>query len=349
MIELKIGKPSFGFLPYESHIEGILTGNNLNKIDYYLSMLDMEAICLQYGNKRIYDFFIGRNIQCNNIYREYSSRIDLSSEEALIPFLVDALAKGSFCYLSVDTFCINKYISYKKEHIMHSPLVSGIDLDRNLIKISDFFDFTNYGIVWVPINEFIKGYFAIQKVVEEGDIEETENWILKIEKINICKNKTEICDRMAINKVFKGYVLGSEEVKDSMDTFSYINYRLANHKVFQKQSIVEQNLSVTGIKVYEYLKLYIEESIKEPQVLMRIKNLVLLKKHFDVYKKIVQVLGINSEKVQACIEKAQLFLLIGMKINRSNQINNKLYFDMISIVRELKEMEYEIISEILSM
>ncbi|HIH3882198.1 TPA: hypothetical protein ACYQM2_002212, partial [Streptococcus pneumoniae] len=67
------------------------------------------------------------------------------------------------------------------------------------------------------------------------------------------------------------------------------------------------------------------------------------------YKKIVQVLGINSEKVQACIEKAQLFLLIGMKINRSNQINNKLYFDMISIVRELKEMEYEIISEILSM
>ncbi|HFN9933861.1 TPA: hypothetical protein ACHHWJ_002111, partial [Streptococcus pneumoniae] len=73
------------------------------------------------------------------------------------------------------------------------------------------------------------------------------------------------------------------------------------------------------------------------------------KKHFDVYKKIVQVLGINSEKVQACIEKAQLFLLIGMKINRSNQINNKLYFDMISIVRELKEMEYEIISEILSM
>ncbi|CAG5143543.1 Uncharacterised protein [Streptococcus pneumoniae] len=82
---------------------------------------------------------------------------------------------------------------------------------------------------------------------------------------------------------------------------------------------------------------------------MRIKNLVLLKKHFDVYKKIVQVLGINSEKVQACIEKAQLFLLIGMKINRSNQINNKLYFDMISIVRELKEMEYEIISEILSM
>ncbi|MBZ4265157.1 hypothetical protein LAJ59_15310, partial [Streptococcus pneumoniae] len=92
-----------------------------------------------------------------------------------------------------------------------------------------------------------------------------------------------------------------------------------------------------------------EESIKEPQVLMRIKNLVLLKKHFDVYKKIVQVLGINSEKVQACIEKAQLFLLIGMKINRSNQINNKLYFDMISIVRELKEMEYEIISEILSM
>ncbi|EGI83880.1 putative uncharacterized domain protein [Streptococcus pneumoniae GA17570] len=38
-----------------------------------------------------------------------------------------------------------------------------------------------------------------------------------------------------------------------------------------------------------------------------------------------------------------------MKINRSNQINNKLYFDMISIVRELKEMEYEIISEILSM
>ncbi|HHK6861453.1 TPA: hypothetical protein ACQXGH_002031, partial [Streptococcus pneumoniae] len=79
------------------------------------------------------------------------------------------------------------------------------------------------------------------------------------------------------------------------------------------------------------------------------KNLVLLKKHFDVYKKIVQVLGINSEKVQACIEKAQLFLLIGMKINRSNQINNKLYFDMISIVRELKEMEYEIISEILSM
>ncbi|CAG5425988.1 Uncharacterised protein [Streptococcus pneumoniae] len=232
---------------------------------------------------------------------------------------------------------------------MHSPLVSGIDLDRNLIKISDFFDFTNYGIVWVPINEFIKGYFAIQKVVEEGDIEETENWILKIEKINICKNKTEICDRMAINKVFKGYVLGSEEVKNSMDTFSYINYRLANHKVFQKQSIVEQNLSVTGIKVYEYLKLYIEESIKEPQVLMRIKNLVLLKKHFDVYKKIVQVLGINSEKVQACIEKAQLFLLIGMKINRSNQINNKLYFDMISIVRELKEMEYEIISEILSM
>ncbi|HEU5820510.1 TPA: hypothetical protein VVP53_001979, partial [Streptococcus pneumoniae] len=231
----------------------------------------------------------------------------------------------------------------------HSPLVSGIDLDRNLIKISDFFDFTNYGIVWVPINEFIKGYFAIQKVVEEGDIEETENWILKIEKINICKNKTEICDRMAINKVFKGYVLGSEEVKNSMDTFSYINYRLANHKVFQKQSIVEQNLSVTGIKVYEYLKLYIEESIKEPQVLMRIKNLVLLKKHFDVYKKIVQVLGINSEKVQACIEKAQLFLLIGMKINRSNQINNKLYFDMISIVRELKEMEYEIISEILSM
>ncbi|HGK1988810.1 TPA: hypothetical protein ACJ0WA_001617, partial [Streptococcus pneumoniae] len=214
---------------------------------------------------------------------------------------------------------------------------------------SDFFDFTNYGIVWVPINEFIKGYFAIQKVVEEGDIEETENWILKIEKINICKNKTEICDRMAINKVFKGYVLGSEEVKNSMDTFSYINYRLANHKVFQKQSIVEQNLSVTGIKVYEYLKLYIEESIKEPQVLMRIKNLVLLKKHFDVYKKIVQVLGINSEKVQACIEKAQLFLLIGMKINRSNQINNKLYFDMISIVRELKEMEYEIISEILSM
>ncbi|HGQ8180533.1 TPA: hypothetical protein ACL2BS_002136, partial [Streptococcus pneumoniae] len=234
-------------------------------------------------------------------------------------------------------------------HIVHSPLVSGIDLDRNLIKISDFFDFTNYGIVWVPINEFIKGYFAIQKVVEEGDIEETENWILKIEKINICKNKTEICDRMAINKVFKGYVLGSEEVKNSMDTFSYINYRLANHKVFQKQSIVEQNLSVTGIKVYEYLKLYIEESIKEPQVLMRIKNLVLLKKHFDVYKKIVQVLGINSEKVQACIEKAQLFLLIGMKINRSNQINNKLYFDMISIVRELKEMEYEIISEILSM
>ncbi|MTW28383.1 hypothetical protein GM527_12820, partial [Streptococcus pneumoniae] len=107
-------------------------------------------------------------------------------------------------------------------------------------------------------------------------------------------------------------------------SFSYINYRLANHKVFQKQSIVEQNLSVTGIKVYEYLKLYIEESIKEPQVLMRIKNLVLLKKHFDVYKKIVQVLGINSEKVQACIEKAQLFLLIGMKINRSNQINNKL-------------------------
>ncbi|RRR94924.1 hypothetical protein CWI01_09735, partial [Streptococcus pneumoniae] len=77
--------------------------------------------------------------------------------------------------------------------------------------------------------------------------------------------------------------------------------------------------------------------------------LVLLKKHFDVYKKIVQVLGINSEKVQACIEKAQLFLLIGMKINRSNQINYKLYFDMISIVRELKEMEYEIISEILSM
>lgn len=61
------------------------------------------------------------------------------------------------------------------------------------------------------------------------------------------------------------------------------------------------------------------------------------------------MLGINSEKVQACIEKAQLFLLIGMKINRSNQINNKLYFDMISIVRELKEMEYEIISEILSM
>lgn len=74
-------------------------------------------------------------------------------------------------------------------------------------------------------------------------------------------------------------------MKNSMDTFSYINYRLANHKVFQKQSIVEQNLSVTGIKVYEYLKLYIEESIKEPQVLMRIKNLVLLKKHFDVYKK----------------------------------------------------------------
>ncbi|CAG5683221.1 Uncharacterised protein [Streptococcus pneumoniae] len=195
----------------------------------------------------------------------------------------------------------------------------------------------------------LKDILQFKRVVEEGDIEETENWILKIEKINICKNKTEICDRMAINKVFKGYVLGSEEVKNSMDTFSYINYRLANHKVFQKQSIVEQNLSVTGIKVYEYLKLYIEESIKEPQVLMRIKNLVLLKKHFDVYKKIVQVLGINSEKVQACIEKAQLFLLIGMKINRSNQINNKLYFDMISIVRELKEMEYEIISEILSM
>ena len=59
---------------------------------------------------------------------------------------------------------------------------------QELIKISDFFDFTNYGIVWVPINEFIKGYFAIQKVVEEGDIEETENWILKIEKININEN-----------------------------------------------------------------------------------------------------------------------------------------------------------------
>lgn len=193
----------------------------------------------------------------------------------------------------------------------------------------------------------MKAYFAIQKVIEEGNIEETEKWILKIEKINIYKNETNAYDRKAIKKTFRDYILGSEGMKNSVDAFSYINYMLASDKSFEEQNKVEQTISVTGIKVYEYLKFYIEESIKTPQCVMRNKNLVLLKKHFEIYEKIIPILDINPDKVQECIEKSQLLLLIGIKINKSNKSNNKLYFDMIRIIDELKKIECEIINEIL--
>ncbi|CAD5897343.1 Uncharacterised protein [Carnobacterium maltaromaticum] len=317
-IELLIEKPFFELLPYESHIDAILTGNKLDKNNYYLSMLDMEGISLISNGKYSYDFFIGRNIESDRIYREYTPRKDVNSEKAVLEFFIDSLSNGVYSYLSIDTFFINNYASYKNTHIVHSPLVIGIDLDKKLIKISDFFDFKSYDFKWVSIKEFMQGYFAIQDIIFEYYIPKTENWILKIEKIALQKPTGNVTNKYNTKQIFQDYLEGKETVKSSTDTFSYINYVLTNNKSPAVLDVKEQSNIVTGMRTYEFLQAYIENSMKNNQMEMLNKNIALLNKHFLVYQKISKTLNVDSERIYENIEKSRRLMLTGIKIKLSN-------------------------------
>lgn len=347
VIELPVGSVSFEMLPYESHIENILSANHRNKAEYYKSMIDIEGIkILRADGKISYDFFMGRNIFIDDITSKFKNRACLDSKESLIRFLYSSLIAGEYCYLALDSSKIEQYINYKKNPMIHSPLVSGIDFKNNRLKLCDFFDFKRYTYEWVSLEEFFSAFFSVQEIISEYKIDKNENWILSIENISI-SSEIKTYDKNLNNVNFIEDYLEGEFIKiDKVDAFDYINSKLTKKDNTNKIP-ARKVAQVKGITSYRYIKNCINGMKVEEYPSLDKKSLAILYKHFLVLKKILIINNnyLHEKEIQQALLLSQNFLLIGVKAQQTG--NKDLYNKMLNIIETLEKIDFEILDSML--
>lgn len=345
VIELPVGSVSFEMLPYESHIENVLSANHRNKIEYYKSMIDIEGIkILRADGKISYDFFMGRNIFIDDITSKFKNRSCLNSKESLIHFLYSSLMAGEYCYLALDSSKIEQYINYKKNPMIHSPLVSGIDFKNNRLKLCDFFDFKHYTCKWVSLDKFLSAFFSVQEIISEYKIDKNEKWILSIENISI-SSEIKNYDKN-LNNVIEDYLEGGVIKLDEVDAFDYINSKLTQKDSTNKMA-ARKVARVKGITTYRYIKNCINRMKVEEYSSLDKKSLAILYKHFLVLKKILIINNnsLHEKEIQQALLLSQNFLLMGVKAQQTG--NKDLYNKMLNIIEILEKIDFEILDSML--
>ncbi|MDR0299274.1 MAG: hypothetical protein LBI13_04240 [Streptococcaceae bacterium] len=334
MNELPIEKPTLEMLSYESHIDSILSANHLDKTNYYLSMVDMEVILLENSTHTFYDFFMGRTISQVPLSRKFISRKDIRTEDELVIYLEKELKKEKYIYLSIDTFFVESYSTAGNKHIVHSPLVAGIDKDKNILKICDFFDYTHYSFQWVNLKNFVQAYYYLDKFLWEIKIKEREKWLYCIEEIEPTKKFTKVDN----SKILTNYLKGNSTNFLRKDAYYFINQRLAN----EVSDVIYQIKIVHGIQIYEYLKERIKYSLKMNEKFDK-KSITLLYKHFKVYKYLMNELDLDKEWIYDCEEKSKKVMFLGLKEMLSNKFSN--YSAMLNLIEDLKVTEERYLNE----
>lgn len=338
-VELKTVVPKYSSLPYEAHVNNILLSHNLNRRLYLISMFDMEGIKIELENNPNYDFFVGRNVSRENLRCRSMKRRFISSKKLLLEYLYKMLSLGRYCYLAIDSFEIEQYRNYKEKHIVHSPLVAGIDFDNHLIKLCDFFDYSEYSISWVDLDHFVNGYFNIQEIIETDIFSYDEKWLLDIETIGISKSEFDWNSKSLLEGCFKKYLRGEQKYLSKENAFLKINNILNGEKIC---SIKEVQI-VRGLKVYTFLKTYFNNLIKNNDFDIENKSLSLLKQHFVLLEKLlIEIDDSNIKRLcKECLNSSERILIIGLKIKISQ--NTKMLGILCDLIEELEKKEEKIL------
>ena len=338
-VELKTVVPKHSSLPYEAHINNILLSHNLNRKLYLISMFDMEGIKIEFENNSNYDFFVGRNVSTENLICRSMKRRFISSKNLLLEYLCKMLSLGRYCYLAIDSFEIEQYMNYKEKHIVHSPLVAGIDFDNHLIKLCDFFNYSEYSVSWVNLDNFVNGYFNIQEIIETDVFSYDEKWLLDIETIEIFKNEFDWNSKSLLEGCFKKYLRGEQKYIYKENAFLKINSILNGEKICSLKEVEK----VQGLKVYTFLKIYFNNLIKKNDFDIENKSLSLLKQHFVLLEKLlIEIDDLNIKRLcKECLNSSERILVIGLKIKISQ--NTKMLGKICELIEEVEKKEEKIL------
>ncbi|GAB2025268.1 hypothetical protein OfM1_13390 [Lactovum odontotermitis] len=335
IIELPTGRPTLEIVSYESHIDSILSANNLDKANYYLSMLNMEVIQLEGHDASFYDFFMGRNICSVPLKQTFTSRESIQTAAELIKHLEASLKKGEYCYLSVDTFFIREYSSSGKNHIVHSPLISG--MSKSKVRLSDFFDYKHYHFAWISLESFIEAYLAVQREIYLPLIDKNENWILKVEDLKIDRQFPQIDTR----KLFSDYLRGDNKSVTKLDVFHYLNQNLSG--ICNPKNWLYQKKIVHGLQVYNCIKERIQALSHSEQESLDKKLVAILYKHFCTYSHLSSVLELDTDWLNKSLSKSKQLMYLGLKSMLSKKTSQ--YAKILELVNELEESEEKYIRE----
>jgi len=282
-IILPCGRPFVSFSTNDGHLFCLAANNKLQENMFCLNSLDMgySITRTKYGD--VYDTYL--KVKQDNVinHNEIEKEI-LGNTKKFGEFIFNKLSEQQYLILDLD---VSKIINYNtdKQVTLHSPIVTGINLENQTILLGDFFDFKHYDVQWVSLNEAYEAYEIIENYLKVFPREGDDEWIRTTSLIQYNELKLQIRLDGVISDI-QTY-LSSEKI--SFHTEQISAFHLVSSRIKGENDIheVTELLEVgSGVSYYNFLKTYTRKEFKKRDY-KTVQSASLLVTHFKILKKSV--------------------------------------------------------------
>ena len=162
---LPVSEPTIRYSPSIVHFSSIL---NLH-IDKTLPWIIENYIEVVFNSSPGANYFLAEFL---DIYKFWwncpfitVSRMERILVDDLVSTIKNAIDRGLYVMVVIDTYYISEYVTYQREHIPHEIFVHGYG--DNFFFVSDYFDFNSCREGIAPFVEFKDAYYGLAKTEKD--------------------------------------------------------------------------------------------------------------------------------------------------------------------------------------
>lgn len=352
-IVLEAREPLVTFSTNDSHIFS-LCKNSREQKELCLNSLNVGYSISKIDKNRVYECYLKVNPKNHIQYKDRPKEI-FDNKNVFVEYIFNCLNRGVYLILDLDVSNVNEYRKLNNGVKIHSPLVTGVDSKRNLIELSDFFDFKRYEKKWIDIDSVYKGYKVFNTYFEEYPIPDRDEWIRTTSHLTYIKSEFNY------KKIFKEnlveYISGTAERKHGCTSDYHLvvqrlNSIIQNYDVSQKIPILEEMGS--GISFYDFFRKQIKETDFSSSYNL-VQSALLLNKHLFILKKCIYFIqeegniNLHLDKCMDVIEiNANFLKFFCMKLYFSSR-DTKSYkvSELFKLINTIEGLEIKLIKKII--
>ena len=116
----------------------------------------------------------------------------------IIDVISNAIENNKYVYLFLDEYYIPRKYVYKKSHMQHDCLLSGINSKSNLLLLSGYDFMGNYSTWWVSFDDFCSAFYSTNAFLDDYDyfdriycFEFNKKYTYKFDIESVCKSLGE--------------------------------------------------------------------------------------------------------------------------------------------------------------
>lgn len=218
-------------------------------------------------------------------------------------FATCEIENGKYIVINCDHYYIPCSAYYKKAHVRHELFIYGVDIEKEIFYVADFFKNSKYSFEEVPCNNVEEAFIGFEKIKKEFDNFEiimdqklSNTYFLDIQKIR--NDLVEYIDSSSCSKRFGRNVVAAygisyykamkkhcvANIMDIREAYVLYDHKriMVNRLKYLKQ-IYKTNLFdgiineflILGQKLYLLMMLYLKYSlINDHEILLKIKFLI---------------------------------------------------------------------------